>query len=120
MKTMTEQECRAFVMSGFIPTSNDDVADIQDCFLHQSFSFLTGLLIDPETESNAHELYSRCLYHPTEMKEMVERVNAVRQLLTRRAQYTQHIEHLKAKIADMEQWLEETKSEAMTYAEFIH
>ena len=53
MKTMTEQECRAFVMSGYIPTSNDDVADIQDCFNHQSVDFQIGLLLDVETHANA-------------------------------------------------------------------
>ena len=36
---MTEEQCRAFVMSGFIPTSNEDIADIQDCFNHQSLDF---------------------------------------------------------------------------------
>lgn len=46
MKTMTEEECRSFVLSGFIPTSNDDVADIQDCFLRHNILFLTGLLLD--------------------------------------------------------------------------
>ena len=46
MKTMTEEQCRAFVMSGFIPTSNEDIADIQDCFNHQSLDFQLGLHAD--------------------------------------------------------------------------
>lgn len=53
---MTEQECRNFVLSGFVPTSNEDIADIQDCFNHQSVDFQIGLLIDPETHQNAERL----------------------------------------------------------------
>lgn len=119
MKTMTEEECRSFVLSGFIPTSNDDVADIQDCFLRHNVLFLTGLLLDAETEEKARGLYGACLFNAREMEEYEQRAQKIREMMSKRAQYIEHLDYLKAQISAIEMYLEQTDGQAKIYGDFF-
>lgn len=119
MKTMTEQECRAFVMSGYIPTSNDDVADIQDCFNHQSVDFQIGLLLDVETRANAERLMRACLHCADEVDLLLSQADDIAKRLTLRKQYADHIEHLEKKIEDMRNFIKETGADEARYGKYM-
>lgn len=119
MKTMTEQECRNFVLSGFVPTSNEDIADIQDCFNHQSVDFQIGLLIDPETHQNAERLMRACLHCEQDVNDMVKYAAEIAKRLTLRRQYTEHIARLEAKIRDMREYIEQTGEEDLRFGDFL-
>ena len=119
MKQMTEQECRNFVLSGFIPTSNEDIADIQDCFNHQSVDFQIGLLIDPETHQNAERLMRACLHCEQDVNDMVKHASDIAQRLTLRRQYAEHITRLEAKIRDMREYIEQTGEDDLRFGDFL-
>lgn len=119
MKTMTEQECRNFVLSGFVPTSNEDIADIQDCFNHQSVDFQIGLLMDPETHQNAERLMRACLHCEQDVNDMVKYAAEIAKRLTLRRQYAEHITRLEAKIRDMREYIEQTGEEDLRFGDFI-
>lgn len=116
---MTEEECRSFVMSGFIPTSNDDVADIQDCFLRHNILFLTGLLLDVETEEKARRLYRACLFNAQELEEYEARAQKIREMMAKRAQYVKHLDYLRSQISAIEMYIEQTDGQAKIYGEFF-
>ena len=119
MKTMTEEECRSFVLSGFIPTSNDEVADIQDCFLRHNILFLTGLLLDVETEEKARRLYRACLFNAQELEEYEARAQKIREMMAKRAQYVKHLDYLRYQISAIEMYIEQTDGQAKIYGEFF-
>lgn len=119
MKTMTEEECRSFVMSGFIPTGNDDVADIQDCFLRHNILFLTGLLLDAKTEEKARRLYRACLFNAQELEEYEARAQKIREMMAKRAQYVKHLDYLRSQISAIEMYLEQTDGQAKIYGDFF-
>ena len=119
MKTMTEKECRAFVMSGFIPTSNEDIADIQDCFNHQSVDFQIGLLMNVETRANAERLMRSCLHSADEVDSLIAQSNEISKVMTKRAQYTSHIEYMKRQINEMTNYLKETEDVDHRYREYV-
>ncbi|MBR0195255.1 MAG: hypothetical protein IJQ32_03300 [Paludibacteraceae bacterium] len=119
MKTMTEQECRAFVMSGFIPTSNEDIADIQDCFNHQSVDFQIGLLLNVETHTKAVCLMRACLHTDDEVDHLLAQSNEIAKMMTKRDQYEGHIEHLEKQIADMKHYLKETEEQNNRYVSYL-
>ena len=119
MKTMTEEECRSFVLSGFIPTSNDEVADIQDCFLRHNILFLTGLLLDAETEEKARRLYGACLFNAREMEEYEQRAQKIREMMSKRTQYIEHLDYLKTQISAIEMYLAQTDGQAKIYGDFF-
>ena len=114
MKTMTEEQCRAFVISGFIPTSNQDIADIQDCFNHQSVDFQLGLLIDEDTSENAERLMRACLHCADEVDSLVAQANDIRTALYMRKQYTDHIARLEQKIKDLQEEIQNSESLTIT------
>lgn len=101
MKTMTEQECRAFVMSGFIPTSNEDIADIQDCFNHQSVDFQIGLLLNEKTKVKAERLMRECLHCPEEVESLLSQAKEIAEKIEKRLKYTERICELEAEVAEM-------------------
>lgn len=119
MKTMTEQECRAFVMSGFIPTSNEDIADIQDCFNHQSVDFQIGLLMNVETADKAERLMRACLHTADEVEQLKAQANEIAKMMTKRDQYEGHIEYLERQIKDMKEYLKETEEQNNRYAAYM-
>ena len=119
MKTMTEQECRDFVMSGFIPTSNEDIANIQDCFNHQSVDFQIGLLLNVETHTKAERLMRACLRSSDEVDLLIAQSNEIAEMMTKRDQYQDHIEHLEKKIEDMKHYLKETEEMCHRYSGYL-
>lgn len=119
MKTMTEQECRAFVMSGYIPTSNEDIADIQDCFNHQSVDFQLGLLIDIETHANAERLMRACLHCEAEVDMLLAQADDICKTLTLRKQYAEQIERMEQKINDMRKYISETNNTEDRYIQYF-
>lgn len=116
---MTEQECRAFVLSGYIPTSNDDIADIQDCFNHQSVDFQIGLLLDIETRTKAESLMRSCLHSKTHVDNMIQLSNQIAKQLTMRKQYADHITHLEKQIEDMRVFITETENMDERYGKYL-
>ncbi|MBO4369761.1 MAG: hypothetical protein J5808_00175 [Paludibacteraceae bacterium] len=120
MKTMTEQECRAFVMSGYVPTSNEDIADIQDCFNHQSVDFQLSLLIDVETHANAERLMRACLHCEAEVDMLLAQANDICRCLAQRKQYAEHIEHLEEKIKDMRKYIYDTTDTEVRYGKYYN
>ena len=119
MKTMTEQECRAFVMSGFIPTSNEDIADIQDCFNHHSVDFQIGLLLNAETHEKAERLMRECLHTADEVDSLLAQANEIAKMMTKRDQYEGHIEYLERQIKDMKEYLKSTEEQNNRYATYM-
>ena len=119
MKTMTEEQCRAFVISGFIPTSNQDIADIQDCFNHQSVDFQLGLLIDEDTSENAERLMRACLHCADEVDSLVAQANDIRTALYMRKQYTDHIARLEQKIKDLQEEIQNSESLNARYGKYM-
>ena len=115
---MTEQECRAFVMSGYVPTSNEDIADIQDCFNHQSVDFQLSLLIDVETHANAERLMRACLHCEAEVDMLLAQAADICKTLTLRKQYAEHIERMDKKIHDMCDYLRETNDTEARYGKY--
>lgn len=115
---MTEQECRAFVLSGYIPTSNEDIADIQDCFNHQSVDFQIGLLLDIETRTNAERLMRECLHCADEVDSLIGQASEIARTLTLRKQYAEHIEHLEKKILEMREYIKQTAATEERYGNF--
>lgn len=109
MKTMTEQECRAFVMSGFIPTSNEDIADIQDCFNHQSVDFQIGLLLNVETKVKAERLMRECLHCQEEVESLLAQANDIEEKMSLRKQYRSDIVEKEAELAKMRGYMERTQ-----------
>ena len=120
MKTMAEEQCRAFVMSGFIPTSNEDIADIQDCFNHQSLDFQLGLLIDVQTHENAELLMRACLHCQEEVDSLHAQAAEISKRLTLRKQYEEHIARMEQKIKDMRIYLEETKEDESRFGSYMN
>jgi len=118
MKTMTEQECRDFVLSGFVPTSNEDIADIQDCFNHQSVDFQIGLLLDVETRANAERLMRACLHCADEVDCLLSRADDIVKHLTLRKLYAEQIEYLKKNIEYMRNFIKETDADEARYGKF--
>lgn len=116
---MTEQECRHFVLSGFIPTSNEDIADIQDCFNHQSVDFQIGLLLDVETHANAERLMRACLHSSDEVDSLLSQADAIAKTLTKRKQYAEHIDHLEKQIKDMQAYLIDTGEDEIRFGEYM-
>lgn len=116
---MTEQECRNFVLSGFVPTSNEDIADIQDCFNHQSVDFQIGLLMNVETRANAERLMRACLHCPEEVDALIAQADEINKVMTKRAKYTSHIEYLERQIEDMRAYLKETEDVDHQYREYV-
>lgn len=108
---MTEQECRNFVLSGFVPTSNEDISVIQDCFNHQSVDFQLGLLIDPETRQNAERLM-RCLHSEQKVNDMIEYASDIAQRLTLRRQYI-------VKMRDISKFIEQTEDEDLRFGDLL-
>lgn len=109
MKTMTEQECRAFVMSGFIPTSNEDIANIQDCFNHQSVDFHISLLMDKETNEKAEKLMRECLLCNDNVDNLITRVEIIKEKLYRRDKCSKELEELRRKVNKLVAFLEDTE-----------
>ena len=109
MKTMTEQECRAFVMSGFIPTSNEDIANIQDCFNHQSVNFHISLLMDKETNVKAERLMRECLLCKDDVDNLITRVETIKEKLSERDKYLEELEELRSKVNKLVLFLEDTE-----------
>lgn len=109
MKTMTEQECRAFVMSGFIPTSNEDIANIQDCFNHQSVDFHISLLMDKETNEKAEKLMRECLLCNDNVDNLIARVEFIKKQLAKRDECPKEIEELRRKVNKLVAFLEDTE-----------
>ncbi len=120
MKTMTEQECRYFVMSGFIPTSNEDIADIQDCFNHQSVDFHLGLLMDVETHANAERLMRACLHSDAEVDALVQQSEDILRRLGLRKQYATHLTYLENKVASMRVLIAEADALAERYNKYMN
>lgn len=119
MKTMTEQECRAFVLSGYIPTSNEDIADIQDCFNHQSVDFQIGLLMNVETADKAERLMRACLHTADEVEQLKAQAAEIAKVLNKRQQFTSHIDYLKKQIEDMQSYLKETEGTENRYRQYV-
>lgn len=119
MKTMSEEECRAFVMSGFVPTSNEDIADIQDCFNHQSVDFQIGLLIDSRTHANAERPMRCCLHTDDEVDMLLAQAEDIRNRLTLRGVRKEHIAYLERQIAACNMYLEQTETEAARYGKYM-
>lgn len=119
MKTMTEQECRAFVMSGFIPTSNEDIADIQDCFNHQSVDFQIGLLLDKRTRAKAERLMRECLHCPEEVDSLIAQADDIEKQMSLRQQYREEIVEAEAELAKMRGYMERTKPVEERYLKYM-
>ena len=119
MKKMTEEQCRAFVMSGFIPTSNEDIADLQDCFNHQSVDFQLGLLIDVETHENAEKLMRACLHCEEEVDSLHAQAAEISKRLTLRKQYVAHIARMEQKIKEMRMYLDDTIEEECRFGQYM-
>ena len=119
MKTMTETECRAFVMSGFVPTSNEDIADIQDCFNHQSIDFQLGLLIDPATHEKAERLMRWCLHSVDEVDMLLAQAEDVRNRLALREVRKGQIDFWQNQITAAEMYLEQTEADAERYGKYM-
>lgn len=116
---MTEQECRNFVLSGFVPTSNEDIADIQDCFNHQSVDFQIGLLMNVETRANAERLMRACLHSADEVDALITQANDINQILVKRDQYVGHIEYLEGQIKNLTNYLKETEVVERRWREYV-
>ena len=119
MKTMTEEQCRSFVLSGFIPTSNEDIADLQDCFNHQSVDFQLGLLIDVQTHENAERLMRACLHCQEEVDSLHAQAAEISKRLTLRKQYKDHISRMEQKIREMRDFLDETIEEECRFGSYM-
>ena len=120
MKKMTEEQCRAFVMSGFIPTSNEDIADLQDCFNHQSVDFQLGLLIDVETHENAEKLMRACLHCKEEVDSLHAQAAEISKRLTLRKQYVAHIARMEQKIKEMRMYLDDTIEDECRFGQYMY
>lgn len=119
MKTMTEQECRYFVMSGFVPTSNEDIADIQDCFNHQSVDFQIGLLIDHTTHDNAERLMRRCLHSNAETDMLLAQAEDIRNRLMKRDVCKERIVYWQNQVAAAQMYMEQTEAEMERYGKYL-
>ena len=81
MTTMTEQQVVNFILSGFIPSSNQDVADLQDCILHQSMTFIQSLFIRQDTKECAEKLFRACIMSNDEVDKLVSRADEISKTL---------------------------------------
>lgn len=61
MKTMNFQQLRNLVLSGYVPTSNVDRADLQDIVNKRPMEELVALLLNEETKINAMALMEVCM-----------------------------------------------------------
>lgn len=59
MKTMNEQQFKNLVLSGYIPTSNEDIANIQDTIGYLSYEYLAVLATDIHVKDNLQKLIEK-------------------------------------------------------------
>lgn len=81
--------------------------------------FLTGLLLDAETEEKARRLYGACLFNAREMEKYEQRAQKIREMMSKRAQYIEHLDYLKAQISAIEMYLAQTDGQAKIYGDFF-
>lgn len=112
MKTMTKAEFKNFVMSGYFPTSNEDIADLQDIFGHLPYRYHISLLICEETKDNMITLCNKLL-NPNDFNHIVKRATDLAEELARKKE-------LEAKIAEMEKELKAINNSTSAVSGYLH
>lgn len=112
MKTMTKAEFKNFVMSGYFPTSNEDIADLQDIFGSLPYWYNISLLICEKTKDNMITLCNKLL-HPDDFNHLVKKAKDHAEELARRKE-------LEAKIAEMEKELKAINSSTDAVSSYLH
>lgn len=59
MRSMTEEQARNYILTGYFPNSTDieAIVDLQDVYAHQRYWSCVKWLFDEETHNNALKLY---------------------------------------------------------------
>lgn len=104
MKTMTKAEFKNFVMSGYFPTSNEDIADLQDVLGNQSMWYLVSLLVKEDTKDNAAALYQR-LMSEKEYTAFVNRAEYMLSQIKTREEFLQKKEELEMELKSITDYI---------------
>jgi len=100
MKSMTKSEFKNFVLSGYVPTSQDDKNDVADIIGYQAIADLVVLISKPETEVNATKLFA-AIMGETEFTELVTKSQQLKNAFYTRNKLISQIEQLNKSIAQL-------------------
>lgn len=112
MKTMTKAEFKNFVMSGYFPTSNEDIADLQDIFGYLPYWYHISLLVSDETRKHMIQLCKR-LMNENDFIKMLDTANTIMADIAR-------AKELEQKIADMEKEIKDLNRSTSTVRALLH
>lgn len=112
MKTMTKAEFKNFVMSGYFPTSNEDIADLQDVYGYLPYWYHISLVVCEETRDKMCDFCEKLL-HPKDYEKLMDTANEkIREIEKAKA--------MREKIAEMEKEIKALDRSTSTVRAFLN
>lgn len=100
MKTMTKAEFKNLIMSGYFPTSNEDIADMQDIYGYLPYWYHISLLVCEETKDNMIKFCSKLL-HPTDFNVLLEKAATLAEQLARKKELEEQLIQIEKEIKSL-------------------
>lgn len=119
MKTMTKAEFKNFVMSGYFPTNNEDIADLQDIFGKLPYWYHISLLVSNETRHNMIQLCQKLL-NENDFITTLDKANVITMEIARANELEETIAELEKRIADMQKELKVLNRSTSTVRAILH